>query len=261
MTPSVPTLLAIGDGVQLCYAPDFITTGKIDPTALTALGFELQGLLSATERFLWHTSYVWYGVKVRDINTGRIHYFQHGTADDDEWWEDFEAEHVQCPFLPQGYLSHRGFTGVMMGLMVTPSFGGPVISLSDDVAELDLPPAFHGHSLAGATMTLAAVAYGAEDLTHTLWAAPRVFSPGAADYVTANFKRNLLRIVNPNGDLVPCAPPENLGWKHVGETLLISPPVKADPKCAHILVNYLCGVSLLDPTVAARLPDPSCVIT
>ena len=131
--------------VNACYAPDFLTAPEtLDPTGL---GFSLVDVLYSKDP----EGTVPYGVVVKDVASGETAVAIRGTEGFWEWFMDGLAWLVQCPFLPPGCRTERGFTSLYSSL--SNKAGIPAKKL---LAALPGPLTVAGHSLGAALATLLA---------------------------------------------------------------------------------------------------------
>ena len=242
MIPDTTALIRSGKAINLAYADSFLTNpANLDPSGL---GLELVDFIWGTDKDLLgiKSERVPYGYLARDSFTGAYHVFIRGTDTAIEWLEDFEAiPAVQVPFMLPGCCAHNGFTRLYTSLGMTD--GTPLKARCSGLRISTV----NGHSLGGALATLAAVDIRADAI---LWAAPRVFTPTSAWVVDA-MRLNLTRIVNP-ADLVPKAPPEAMGFAHVGTEVPFGLKAALGARCARVISSYL---NHLDPSVPL---EPGC---
>ncbi len=96
-----------------------------------------------------------------------------------------------------------------------------------------------GHSMGGAIATIAAlhlsVEEGAEDLHVATLASPRAFDPYAAKVYKERLGKKTIRVVN-QSDFIPSLPLGSMGYKHVGERLVITS--RCSLQRAHLLDIY-----------------------
>ena len=237
--------LALTRPIAVCYQDSFL--GDPENTAragLGVLGYDLLSIIYGTDfKGLFGQEVVPYGVRYRDA-AGRVHDAIRGTDDTKEWAEDFFAVLRQCPWAPPGVLVHAGIFGVYETLVTkdgTPIAGGALSETLDT----------EGHSLGGGLAAIHAARLGAACGQCTTFEGPRVWNLAGANWADTrvpNFSRYVIV-----GDVVPHAPPENLGYFHPGIELDLDPsgviPLTLDPK------EYLRSHHVLD-SVQLLLESP-----
>ncbi|WP_264329586.1 lipase family protein [Wolbachia endosymbiont (group A) of Lasioglossum malachurum] len=105
-----------------------------------------------------------------------------------------------------------------------------------------------GHSMGGAIANIAAlclsVTEGAEDLHVATFASPRVFDSSAAEIYKERLGKKTIRVVN-QSDFIPSLPFGSMGYKHVGEQLVITSHCSLQR--AHLLDTYRNLIANIEP--------------
>jgi Lipase (class 3) len=221
------------DLIAIGYLPTFL----LDPVGtavapLNALGFDLISPVYGVDfKGLFGQETVPYGVKARSRATGRINYAFRGTDDAKEWLEDAWALPEVWGMQP-GVCSHRGFTDLIHTF--TDMNGRPI-------TEEQEPCDIEGHSLGAAEAELFSAILGPLCLCCETFEGPRVFNQMGADWMNSRVGNHFRNVII--GDIVPHAPPENLGYVHAGTEIDWDPsgiiPLTLDPvdhfKYLHIM--------------------------
>ncbi|MFP3027956.1 MAG: lipase family protein, partial [Wolbachia sp.] len=141
--------------------------------------------------------------------------------------------------LPEGGKIHSGFYSLFKGSWdsVYEILRGYA---NDQQLEIkDFKINLTGHSMGGAIANIAAlclsVREGAEDLHVATFASPRVFDSSAAKVYEERLGKKTIRVVN-QSDPIPLLPLGSMGYKHVGERLVITS--RCSLQRAHLLDIY-----------------------
>lgn len=206
------------------YLPGFLLNPL--PTAKAAIGefldFDLLQVIYGVDfKGLFGQETVPYGVVVRASAGGQVFCAIRGTDSIKEWLEDGWAVPEPWPFAGH---THKGFTDVYQTLTVGSQ------KLSDFLRPMKAMVA--GHSLGAALANLLAADLGTDCPLAVTFEGPRVGDAPFVDWMDSRIS-NFFRYVI-IGDVVPHAPPENLGYIHAGTEIELDPsgviPLTLDPK-------------------------------
>lgn len=205
------------------YAPGFLAAPlQIADIALARLGFDAVDVVYGIDfKGLFGQERVPYGIIARCSSTGQVYCALRGTDSFQEWLEDGWAIPEPWPFAGH---THKGFTDVYQTLTVGS------VKLSDYLA--DKNAIVTGHSLGAALATLLAASLGKLCQLCVTFEGPRVGDLGFCEWMDERLTSFFRYVII--GDIVPHAPPENLGYFHAGTEIELDPagilPLTLDPK-------------------------------
>jgi hypothetical protein len=208
------------------YLPGFLASPlQVARDALDGVGrFDLVEIVYGVDfKGLFGQEQVPYGVVARSASGGQLFCAIRGTDSVKEWLEDGWAVPEPWPFASAGVRTHKGFTDLYETLTVG------VTKLSDYLRPHT--PIVTGHSLGAALANLLAADLGPDCLSCTTFEGPRVGDLAFTQWMDAHVPSFFRYVII--GDVVPHAPPENLGYFHAGTEIDMDPsgviPLTLDP--------------------------------
>jgi lipase (class 3) len=221
--PDKAQSLLLCDLIAPGYVPGFLAyPAKMAEIALTSLGFELVDIVYGIDfKGLFGQERVPYGIIAKASATGQIYCAFRGTDSLKEWLEDGWAIPEPWPFAGH---THKGFTDVYQTLTVG------MVHIVDYLA--DKNAIVTGHSLGAALATLVAAALGKLCPLCVTFEGPRVGDLGFIEWMDERVPSFFRYVII--GDVVPHAPPENMGYQHAGTEIDMDPagiiPLTLDPE-------------------------------
>ena len=210
--------------IGIGYAPTFLGAPEPTANAMLPTGFSLVGIIWGTDfKGLFGQERVPYGTLSQGPD-GQTYVALRGTDSVKEWISDGWAVPEPWPFSQDPAVhTHQGFTDIFQTLTLGEK---PLLGALDG-----LKPLVTGHSLGGALAALLAPALGNGASCGVTFEAPRV---GNGEFAAWSDRRVLTYRYVIIGDVVPHAPPENLGYYHAGLELDLDPagviPLTLDPE-------------------------------
>lgn len=214
-------LIALGYDDRFLGAPEAVAK-----VGLAALGFDLVSVIWGTDfKGLFGQERVPYGTVSRGPN-GHTFVALRGTATIEEWLEDGWAIPEPWPFpASPDVRTHKGFTDLFETL--TDGLNRPILGLLSGGGVI-----VTGHSLGAALATLLAAALGPSCSYCETFEGPRVGNDAFCRWMDSRVVSYFRDVII--GDIVPHAPPENLGYFHPGVEIDLDPtgviPLTLDPK-------------------------------
>ena len=224
--------------IALAYDDRFLVAPEaVAKVALAALGFDLVSVVWGTDFLgLFGQERVPYGTVSRGPN-GHTYVALRGTATVKEWLEDCWAVPEPWPFSQDpGVHTHQGFTDLFETLSDSQGKGLLGALAGEQVIVT-------GHSLGAALAALCAAALGASCAYCETCEGPRVGNEAFCKWMDGRVPAYFRDVII--GDVVPHAPPENLGYFHPGVEIDLDPsgviPLTLDPeeylKTHHVLTS------------------------
>lgn len=219
------------------YMPGFLgSPAETAAGALDTLGFDLVGVVQGIDfKGLFGQEAVPYGVVAKQRLTGALFCAIRGTDSVKEWLEDGWAVPEPWPFAGH---THKGFTDIYETLTVSG------VKLATFLADSGVTVT--GHSLGAALAHLLAADLGKSCRACVSFEGPRV---GDGEFCAWMDSRVLTYRYVIIGDVVPHAPPENLGYTHPGIEIDLDPagliPLTLDPEVYLLSHHQLAYVQAL----------------